>query len=267
MKHALFLPIFDELADPRVTAMLASDAEEAGWDGVFVWDHLSYREPVEAVADPWVTLAAMAMVTSEIRLGPMITPVPRRRPVKLAREVATLDRLSDGRVTFGVGIGGDNSGELSSTGEELDDRVRAAMLDEGLEVLTRAWTGEPLHHRGTHYVADGLTVLPTPLQDPLPIWVGVRYGRPKPLQRAARFDGVFPIEIDHPDKLAETLGQLERPTDRPFDVAVGAQDDTDPRPYAAVGATWWMRGFSPYGITEREVRAVLTAGPQSDRSA
>lgn len=245
-----------------MVASIAADAEAAAWDGAFVWDHVGYRAPVVGIADPWVTLAAMACATSTVRIGPMITPLPRRRPVKLAREVATLDRLSQGRVVLGVGIGGDGAGELSATGEELDDRVRAAMLDEGLDVLTQAWTGQPLHHRGEHYVADGLTVGPPPVQSPVPIWVAVRYGRPKPLLRAARYQGVFPIEIDHPDKLAETLAALDRPTDRPYDVAVGAQDDTDPRPYEAVGATWWMRGFSPYGITEKAVREVLRAGPQ-----
>ena len=261
MKHALFLPIFDELADPRVVASIAADAEAAGWDGVFVWDHIGYGPRVDAIADPWVTLAAMAMSTSAVRLGPMITPVPRRRPVKLAREIATLDRLSAGRVTFGAGIGGDGAGELTATGEELDDRTRGAMLDEGLDVLTQAWTGEELQHRGAHYVAEGLAVRPTPVQAPLPIWIAVRYGRPKPLLRAARYQGVFPIEIDHPDKLAETLEALG-PQPEGYDVAVGAQDDTDPRPYATVGATWWMRGFSPYAMTEAAVRAVLRAGPQ-----
>ncbi len=190
----------------------------------------------------------------------MITPLPRRRPAKLARELVTLDRLSAGRVTFGVGIGGDGAGELTATGEELDDRVRGEMLDEGLSILAEAFTGEPMTHRGRHYVVDGLTLQPTPVQQQLPIWVAVRYGRPKPLLRAARHDGVFPIEIDHPDKLAETLTALVLP-DRPFDVAVGAQDDTDPRAYEAVGATWWMRGFSPYGLTEGHVREVLSAGP------
>jgi alkanesulfonate monooxygenase SsuD/methylene tetrahydromethanopterin reductase-like flavin-dependent oxidoreductase (luciferase family) len=227
---------------------------------VFVWDHVGYRAPVVAVADPWVTTAAMAMVTSSVRLGPMITPLPRRRPVKLAREVATLDRLSGGRLTLGVGIGGDGAGELSATGEELDDRVRGAMLDEGLEVLGQALSGRPMSHRGEHYVLDGITLQPTPVQEHVPVWVAVRYGRPKPLLRAARHDGVFPIEIDHPDKLAETLAALG-PVPPGYDVAVGAQDDSDPRPYAEVGATWWMRGFSPYGLTERAVRDVLAAGP------
>lgn len=261
MRHALFLPIFDELAEPRVVASIAADAEAAGWDGVFVWDHLDYRAPVEGIADPWVTLAAMAMTTSSVRLGPMVTPLPRRRPLKVAREVVSLDRLSNGRVVLGVGIGSDRSGELSHTGEELDTRTRGAMLDEALQLLRDAWTGQPLDHQGEHYLAEDMRVRPTPVQDQLPIWTAVRYGNAKPLARAARHDGVFPIDIDSPDKLAETLAALVRP-DRPFDVAVGAQDDTDPRPYEAVGATWWMRGFSPFEVTEAEVRAVLAAGPQ-----
>lgn len=260
LRHALFLPVFDELAEARVVARLAAEAEEAGWDGVFVWDHVAYRAPVVAVADPWVTMAAMAMVTSTVRLGPMITPLPRRRPVKLAREVATLDRLSGGRLTLGVGIGGDTSGELSGTGEQLDDRVRGQMLDEGLQVLQQALTGAPMTHRGEHYVLDGMALQPTPVQPHVPVWAAVRYGRPKPLQRAARLDGVFPIEVDHPDKLAETVAALG-PVRPGYDVAVGAQDDTDPRPYAAAGATWWMRGFSPFGLTERAVRDVVQAGP------
>lgn len=260
MRHGLFLPVFDELAEPRVVAAIAADAEEAGWDGVFVWDHIDYRAPVVGIADPWVTLAAVAMTTERVTLGPMVTPLPRRRPLKVAREVVSLDRLSGGRVVLGVGIGGDNSGELTHTGEETDDRTRGQMLDEGLQLLRDAWTGRPLDHRGEHYLAEDMFVRPTPLQDRLPVWVAVRYGNPKPLRRAARHDGVFPIDIDSPDKLAETLAGLERPN-RPFDVAVGAQDDTDPRPYEAVGATWWMRGFSPYEVTEDQVRGVVSAGP------
>ena len=260
MRFGLFLPVFDELSEPRVVADVAARAEEAGWDGVFVWDHIDYRAPVEGIADPWVTLAAMAMTTETVRIGPMITPLPRRRPLKVAREVVSLDRLSGGRVVLGVGIGSDRSGEFTHTGEELDTRTRGAMLDEGLQLLRDAWTGQPLDHRGEHYLAEGLTLRPTPLQDRLPVWVAVRYGNANPLKRAARHDGVFPIDIDSPDKLAETLAGIDRPSG-PYDVAVGAQDDTDPRPYEAVGATWWMRGFSPFEVTEAEVRAVLAAGP------
>ena len=193
----------------------------------------------------------------------MVTPLPRRRPIKVAREVATLDQLSGGRLTLGVGLGGDGARELSATGEELDAKVRGAMLDESLEVLAAAWTGQPVHHRGTHYLVEGLTVLPAPLQRPgPPVWVAVRRGNPAPLRRAARHDGVFPIGVEHPDQLAELVAAVQalRTTDGLYDVAVGGPPGTDPAPYAEAGATWWMAGFSPYGLTVDAVRGVLRDG-------
>lgn len=258
MKHALFLPIFDALADPFVVAGLAAEAEEHGWDGVFVWDHIRYRAPVVAVADPWITLAAVACATQTIRIGPMITPLPRRRPVKVARETATLDRLSEGRLTLGVGIASDNSEELSRTGEELSDQARGAMLDEALDILTAAWSGEPVTHHGEHYDVEGVTFLPRPVQDPLPIWVAVRFGNAKPLRRAARYQGVFPVEIDSPDQLAQLVADL----DAPIDVAVGQRPGADPRPYEAVGATWWMETFPWDAVSVDQVRGVLRDGPK-----
>ncbi len=255
MKRGLFLPVFDELSDPTVVAGLAERAEAKGWDGVFVWDHVAYRAPVEAVADPWVTLAAIACRTSRVRIGPMVTPLPRRRPVKLAREVATLDRLSQGRLVLGVGIGGDGSGELSATGEQLDDRTRGRMLDEGLDVLRQAWTGEPVHHRGEHYVVDGLTLLPTPVQPAgPPVWVAARYGNAAPLRRAARHDGVFPIGVETPEQLASVV-EAVRPGPG-YDVAVGGPPGTDETGFADAGATWWMVSF-PITTTVADVDAVL----------
>ena len=172
MRSGLFVPIFDQLADPdadreqveerleeagdeqladpALVARLSAEAEDAGWNGFFVWDHVRWREPILEVADAWITLAAIAAATRAIRLGPMVTPLARRRPVKVARETVTLDQLSGGRLTLGVGLGSDRSGnELSITGEELDDRRRARMLDEALEILTAAWSGEPVHHRAS----------------------------------------------------------------------------------------------------------------------
>lgn len=259
MRRGLFLPVFDELSDAALVADLAAEAERGGWDGVFVWDHVAYREPVQAVADPWVVLAAIACRTVRVRIGPMVTPLPRRRPVKLAREVATLDRLSGGRLVLGVGIGGDGSGELSATGEQLDDRTRGAMLDEGLEVLRAAWTGQRVDHRGEHYVVDGLTLLPTPAQaGGPPVWVAARYGNPRPLRRAAAHQGVFPIGVEDPDQLAEVVAATggARPG---FDVAVGGPPGTDEDGFAAAGATWWMTSF-PITTTEADVRAVLRVG-------
>jgi alkanesulfonate monooxygenase SsuD/methylene tetrahydromethanopterin reductase-like flavin-dependent oxidoreductase (luciferase family) len=254
MRYALFLPPFDELADPRLCASLAAEAEEHNWDGFFVWDHTTYRPPVQAVADPWVVLSAVAVATERLRIGPMVTPLPRRRPVKVARETATLDVLAQGRLVLGVGIGGDGSRELSAVREQTDDRVRGAMLDEHLHVLAAAWSGEPVHHHGTHYVVDGVQFLPTPVQ---------RYGNRAPLLRAARHDGAVPIEVESPDQLAEVGAALrrERGDDpRPFDLVVGGRPGTDPRPFRDAGATWWTVSF-PLETTADDVRGVLREGP------
>ena len=264
MQHALFLPIFDELSDPRIVARLSAEAEEVGWDGVFVWDHVVYSPPAQAVANPWVTMAAMAAATDRIRIGPMVTPLPRRRPLSVAREMATLDLLSSGRTTLGVGIASDNHRELSGTGEVTAARERGAMLDEALDVLVAAWSGEPVHHRGEHFLVDGLTILPRPAQRPRPpVWVGLRYGSTTPMRRAARFEGVFPVQVKEPEQLAEVaagVAEHRAPDAAPLDVVIGMRPGTDPRPYEAVGATWWLEAF-PVGTTVDEVRAVLRSGP------
>ena len=256
MKSALYFPLFDELADPALVARLAAEAEEAGWDGVFVWDHIRWREPVVEVADTQVSLAAMAAATERIRLGPMVTPLARRRPAKLARETATLDRLSNGRLTLGVGLGSDEFGsEYSTTGEELDPRRRAEMLDEALEILEAAWSGELVQHRGKHYTVDGMRFLPRPVQRPLPIWVAGFYGKPRPLRRAARYQGFFPVNLEHPDQLAEMAAAL--PRDDGYDIIAALAPGVDPAPYVEAGATWWVVEFPGESVTADMVRGVL----------
>jgi alkanesulfonate monooxygenase SsuD/methylene tetrahydromethanopterin reductase-like flavin-dependent oxidoreductase (luciferase family) len=266
MHSALFVPLFDELADPGIVARLSAEAEEAGWDAVFVWDHVRWREPVVEVADPQITLAAIATATERIRLGPMVTPLARRRPVKVARETATLDRLSGGRLTLGVGLGSDEFGsEYSITGEELDDRRRARMLDEALEILTAAWSGETVRHRGEHYTVDGMRFLPRPVQRPgVPVWVAGFYGKPRPLRRAARYQGFFPVNLEHPDQLAEiadALATLRRDPTEPYDLIAALPPGSDPTPYAAAGATWWCVDFPGDAVTVNQVRGVLRDGP------
>jgi alkanesulfonate monooxygenase SsuD/methylene tetrahydromethanopterin reductase-like flavin-dependent oxidoreductase (luciferase family) len=266
MRSALWLPIFDELAEPAVVARLAAEAEGAGWHGLFVWDHVRWRAPVRQVADPWITLTAIATATERLRLGPMITPLARRRPAKVARETATLDRLSGGRLTLGVGLGSDRfADELRATGEEVDDRQRGQMLDESLEILTAAWSGEPVHHSGRHYTVDGITFLPRPVQRPgVPVWTAGRPGNLKPLRRAARHDGFFPVNLEHPDQLAEiitTITDLRPERTTPYDIVVGLPPGTDPEPYARAGATWWLAEFPPETVTPDEVRGVLRDGP------
>jgi alkanesulfonate monooxygenase SsuD/methylene tetrahydromethanopterin reductase-like flavin-dependent oxidoreductase (luciferase family) len=239
-------------------AELAAEAERAGWDGVFVSDHLQWLAPApQPVADPWILLAAMAMTTQQIRLGILVTPVARRRPWKLARETITLDHLSGGRLVLGAGIGGDWIGEYSTFGESADDRLHGEQLDEGLAVLDGLWSGEPFSFSGSHYQIKETRFLPQPVQRPrIPIWVGGGWPRRQPLRRAARWDGIVPFSHSgafSPDdirSLAETIRAL-RADDSAFDivcyataiVADGAVDSATIDQFAVAGATWWLHGL------------------------
>ena len=246
-------------------ARLAAEAEEAGWDGVFVWDQLRWREPIREVADPWITLTAIAGATERVKLGPMVTPLARRRPAKVARETATLDRLSGGRLILGVGLGGDRFGaEFSKTGEQLDDRARGEMLDEALEILTAAWSGEPVNHHGKHYLIDDVQFLPLPVQrSGVPVWAAAFPGNVKPLRRAARYDGFFPVGLESVDQFAQAMAavrDLRGDNSAPYDIAVDLPPGADVAPYAEAGATWWMTGIEP-GASLDEVRNVIREGP------
>jgi alkanesulfonate monooxygenase SsuD/methylene tetrahydromethanopterin reductase-like flavin-dependent oxidoreductase (luciferase family) len=247
MMRGLFIAPFDELVDPRVMAGVAAAAEERGWDGLYVWDHIIYRDPVRAVADPWIVLSAIASATSTLRLGPLVTPLARRRVQKLARETATLDLLSGGRLTLGVGLGSDNSGELGPFGEELDARKRAVLLDDGLERLAAMWGGE---------------FEPAPVQQPrIPVWVAARWPNRRPVRRAVRWDGLFPIEMPGPEALAELAHETaEARGGEPFDLVAEIAPGEDPGPWAQAGATWVLTGF---GRQPRlaEVRETIAAGP------
>ncbi|TDU90291.1 luciferase-like monooxygenase [Kribbella voronezhensis] len=268
LKSAVWIPLFDELADARVVAELAASAEEAGWDGLFVWDHVRWREPVRAVADPWVALTAAAMATETLRLGPMVTPLARRRPAVVGRQTATLDVLSGGRLTLGVGIGSDRFGaEFSRFGDEVDDRKRAELTDESLSILQAAWSGETVRHRTDNYIVDDVEFLPRPAQDGgVPIWIAGFPGKVRPRRRAARYDGFFPVNLTQPDQLAEAVeGVQEFREDRtaPYDVVVALPPGTDPRPFAAEGATWCLTEFDQDNIRRSEVAAVVADGPFS----
>lgn len=251
MKQAIDVGPFDELADPRILAELAAAAEERGWDGFFVWDHLTYRAPVRAVADPWISLAAIACATTRLRLGPMVTPLSRRRVHKVARETVTLDLLSAGRLTLGVGLGSPRNGEFEPFGEVAEPRERARLLDQGLEDLTKYWAGE---------------FQPVPVQRPrIPVWVAAEWPHRRPVRRALRWDGLFPTGLPSPDALAELVGEVRdaRPAGDPFDVIVDLPPGDDPGPWARAGATWVVTDF---GIqpTVAEVREAIDAGPARD---
>jgi alkanesulfonate monooxygenase SsuD/methylene tetrahydromethanopterin reductase-like flavin-dependent oxidoreductase (luciferase family) len=269
LRHALYLPPFGELADPRVMVDLAVAAEAAGWDGLFLWDHVLRPpdEPAE-IADVWVQLAAVAAATATLRFGPMVTPVARRRPQKLAREAVTLDHLSQGRLTLGLGLGVDAGGELTRFGEVVDARRRGDILDEGAELLVRFWSGEEVVHRGPAFTADGVTILPRPVQSPsIPIWMAARGDATRPVRRAARYDGLFPIEIDTAGlaRMVEII-VAERGSLDGFDIAVLAHPGVDLPAMEAGGATWAMWSFLP-GEPAADVAEFIEAGPAAATAA
>ena len=273
MQFAINTPNFGSFSDARLMAELAHEAEDSGWDGFFVWDHIGgSSERAIPMADPWVTLTAMAMTTSRIKLGPMVTPLPRRRPWKLARECVTLDHLSHGRLILGVGLGSDSFfKEYSTYGESPNDTLHGGMLDEGLDVLVQLWSGKAVSYTGQHYQLHDALFLPAPLQRPrIPIWIAGLWPSKKPFRRAARWDGACPLkhadQVIQPDEIKEILALIRqfRTSHEPFDISASGntsgterQKDLDTiMPYVEAGATWWQEGFA--GSDSQELEAVRT---------
>jgi probable F420-dependent oxidoreductase len=261
MRFALYLPPFGDFANPRILVTMAQSAEAAGWDGFFIWDHVALDWP-GTVVDPWIALAAIAVETKTIRLGPMVTPLPRRRPWKVAREAISLDHLSGGRLALGVGLG-ILSEEFENMGDEGDLIVRAGMLDEALEVLTGLWSGEPFSYEGDHYQIREAHFLPKPFQSPrIPIWVAGLWPAKAPFRRAARWDGVFPLNQQDlyqdltPEQIREIVAYVgeHRTSSEPFDVLQRGTTPGDNRDkdletvaaYEGAGATWWLENIHPW---------------------
>ncbi|MEH0845727.1 LLM class flavin-dependent oxidoreductase [Micromonospora sp. CPCC 205711] len=265
---------------PGITAALLVElgelAERSGWDGVFFEDYLIYYEGDDPPThDPWLLLAAIAGRTGRIRLGTTVTSLPRRRPAKLAREVLTLDHLSAGRASVAVGVGDPGDRGLAAFGEERDLKTRAAMLDEGLDVLVGLLGGERVDHAGTHYRAAGVALRPAPVQSPrVPVWVGGSTQAGAVLRRAARADGIVPYKLTDtdgwsdftPDEVHELVTALPatRADGAPFDVAIGGRRRRDDeRAYlsgvAEAGATWWLE-LVPAG-DPAAMRAAVARGP------
>ena len=276
MRFGLFIPPFGELSDPRRVAGLAAAAEQAGWSGFFLWDHM-LSAPGVAVADAWTAMAAVATATREIRFGALVTPLARRRPWTLARQVATLDRLSGGRLVVGVGLGDDGWKEFSSFGEATDPRERGLLLDDSVEVLRRLLTGEDVDFDGRRLAVHTTPFLPRPVQDPVPIWAAGRWPNRRPLARAARLQGYFPIfpggsaEPALPaaadlDALRADLRRLGAPAGHDLVIvcALGRLAPADRARAVATaqgcGVTWLLEGFAP-GRAAAEIEAVAAGGP------
>lgn len=277
MKFALSLPIHDQLADPQLHVELAMSAEKANWDGYFVWDHIAWKnQSVHVpVTDPWITLAAIATTTQRIQIGPMVIPLARRRPWKVARETVALDQLSNGRLIVGVGLGAFAKDEFDAFGDEADPKLRGAMLDEALDVLTGLWSGEPFDYQGNHFRLQDTQFLPTP-SHPIPVWVAGRLnnaGNRKPFRRAARFDGSFPLAPNQsapPEAYAEIKAFIDqhRPNNQPYDLVcerelsnngVGSAEII--QPYSDAGVTWWLCNGSGSNIDIGRIRHLIERGP------
>jgi alkanesulfonate monooxygenase SsuD/methylene tetrahydromethanopterin reductase-like flavin-dependent oxidoreductase (luciferase family) len=285
MRFSINVPNFGDFADPRTFADTAVAAEEAGWDALFVWDHVVHDKVVrrgQPFGDPWMLLTAAAMVTSRIRLGTLVTPVPRRRPEQLARQVATLDAASGGRVVFSAGLGAPVEDEFGSFGDTTDEKVLAGRLDEGLDLLARYWSGEPVSHQGAHYTVRDVALLPGTVQRPRPpVWIAGYWPNTRPMRRAARWDGAVPLFADarhghapNPATVAEVAAFLRAhraPDAAPADLVVGGVSPADPAaardliaPLRDAGATWWderQHQNTPELHSAPAVRARITPGP------
>jgi alkanesulfonate monooxygenase SsuD/methylene tetrahydromethanopterin reductase-like flavin-dependent oxidoreductase (luciferase family) len=255
MRFALSVPPF---TDPAVVLGWARSAEANGWDGFFLWDHLRWDDQVE-VHDPWVLLGAVATATTRLRIGTMVTPLSRRRPAVVAKHLVTLDHLSGGRVTLGVGLGDPPVLDFSDFGDEPSYQVRAAITDEALDVLS-GLLGGSVSHRGEHLQVTA-TMRPAPRQPRIPIWVAGRAPNTRPLERARRWDGYVPIASPFltPEQLAAYVGP--HPHDG-WDLVAQWPHGTSPDAWAAAGATWLVRSVWPHEAGWRdELEALVSAPP------
>ncbi|HSL43474.1 MAG TPA: LLM class flavin-dependent oxidoreductase [Anaerolineales bacterium] len=272
LKFGLALPY----TSVRTVVQLASLAEQAGWDGCFLGDAIWCE-------DPMIALAAAAMTTQSIRLGPMIIPVPLRRPWKIASESVALDHLSDGRLTLGLGAGAVWMGWQSFPDEVTDTRVRAEMLDETIDILTLLYQRKQFDYDGKHYhlkltLMDEMHYPPKPVQQPrIPLWVVGIWPRKKSMQRILKCDGVLlekrntkgmGVEVT-PMDICEIKAYVDanRTLTTPFDIVVGGKtagldhaqllDKLLPRLEA--GLTWWIEEL--IGEPEEQVVERIRQGP------
>ncbi|TCC58510.1 LLM class flavin-dependent oxidoreductase [Kribbella pittospori] len=253
--------------DPRGLADLARAVEDSGWDALFLEDYLVYQgDATEPTYDPWICLAAMATATSRITIGTTVTPLPRRRPWKVAAEAVALDHLSGGRFVLGVGIGDPGDPFLGRVGEPTQPRQLAEMLDEGLTVIDRLWSGGPVTFAGKHYRLDDVQLTARPVQAPrIPIWIGGDMLVPAVRRRIRRWDGSCaykgstsaPQQIT-PDDVRRLLAEVkaERGSSDGFEMKVSGGD---PAAFAAAGATWWGRWIPP--LPADETLAIVTQRP------
>jgi len=276
LSYGLYVPNFGKSSSPRIYADLAHEAEKAGWDGFFLWDHLVEWDERVPVSDSFTALAAIAMRTERIRIGTTITPLPRLKPWTVARQTTSLDSLSNGRMVLGVGLGGEESCDFARFGESADNRILAQKLDESLEVITGLWSGRRFSFRGEHYRLGETVFLPTPIQKPrIPIWAAGFWPRRGPYERAAKWDGVVPLvlpeRLPRPDDIRNILGFIkQRRADlESFDVVnIGWTSGVDRKKnadkvssYAEAGITWWLESLYTKRDSAEKMLTRIRLGP------
>jgi alkanesulfonate monooxygenase SsuD/methylene tetrahydromethanopterin reductase-like flavin-dependent oxidoreductase (luciferase family) len=265
--------------DPRTAADLAAEAEAAGWDGVFTYDAIAIGDG--DMWDPWILLAAMAARTERIRLGALVFAPSRRRPWKLAREIITLDHLSNGRLVVPVGLGALDDAGFGNVGEPVAARTRARLIDETLAIVDGLQSGEPFAFEGDHYRFGPMTFRPRPVQRPrVPVWVVGAWPHERSMRRAIRWDGLV-VQALGPDgkpatgpdvllEIVEWVGEARAAAglDGPFEIVVdGSTPADDPVAAAAIagaheaaGATWWTEADWT-NLSPDALRARIQAGP------
>lgn len=247
MKHGFFFAPFGELSNPLKTAEVAAQAEASGYDGIYLWDHILRPETTQ-VGEAWIALAAIAMSTETVKLGPLVTPLPRRRPQIVAKQAIALDLLSKGRLILGVGLGVDTAGELSKFSEVLNLKTRAEMTTEAIKIVRGFLSGKEFTVHGEHLSASQVLSGPVGFSDrSIPLWSATRTTKRAPLQRAASLDGLFPIEeaVANLDQTVELIHQILDPR-KDFEIAVRDSDlDVIPGDAAQLGVTWLLRSLPP----------------------
>lgn len=276
MKFGLMIPNKGRpYGDADVLIELANLADRSGWQGFFLWDHIGGGGDSPTL-DPWLCLAAIAGQTSSIRLGTMITPLARRRPQKVAREIVTLDHISHGRAILGVGLGDMVNKDFKAFGDETGPRRRAEMLDESLEVIAGLQSGQPFSFVGKHYKISDALFKPEPIQKPrVPVWVSAHWPFQRPLKRAARWDGVLPRPWNEGPITPETISKIrdiilaQRQSETPFEIIkYGVTYGKDPakdraivKEYEKAGVTWWIEEIFTSRGTLKKIHKRIAAGP------
>lgn len=272
MKFGLALPY----NQTRNIAQWAQNAEEQGWDGLFLGDAIWCE-------DPLIGLSAAALVTQSIRLGTMIIPVPLRRPWKIASESVALDHLSDGRLILGLATGAAWMGWYAFPDEADDPKIRTEILDETIDILTLLYQRKPFDFDGKYFHLK-LTLLdeqyypPKPVQKPrIPLWRPAIWPYEKSLQRTLKCDGVIvekrssagKDEEISPDDIRglKTYLDSNQPHTRPYDVVVNgssrmlasSQRQEHLLQLEEAGVTWWIEGL--WGEPPESVTDFIQHGP------